>query len=239
MQKRLCFKIAAMIILNLNYIICAQPKKLFSAESCRFSDGQTRGALHKNIDRAGVLLVVPLHFNSPNFFENYGIVVGFDKNLESWMLGQAGKSEGNDFDTAVTAARELEEETGGYYKMSPHQIRNLPYLSVAAKQMFVYKVDDFKLPSKIKEAVKKVQFNYNLDQSYKEINDIEVVSLKNLFDLAEKIDSGKIKVKNYVIKTTTGKSIKLNKFYAQVFAHPCDHVRLEYAKQLFKDILHA
>jgi len=233
MQKRLLLAIALTIFIGSNYTISSESKKIFVAESYRFSDGKKHPPLQKDINRAGVLLLVSLDKNNSNVFENYGIIVGFDKNLKVWMLGQAGKCDHDDVSTAVTASRELEEETGGYYRLSSEQINKLPYLSAAQKQMFIYKSDDLELPSKIKHAVKKAQLNVHFSQSYKEINDIEVVSLQELFNLAQKIDAGQVRKNQYFVTTTTGKEIRLEKFYAQILAHPCDHNRLKYARRMF------
>ncbi len=234
MQKRLLL-IFIMHLVNIIDLYSA-PQKVFVANSYRLVDGQTSGVIQKNINRAGVLLVVPLDIHSTDPFEKHGIIVGFDKNLKCWMLGQAGKCDYSDPNTAVTASRELEEETGGYYTLAPGVIDKLPYLSAYEKQMFIHKVDDFDLPNKIKKAVKKAQLNSSYSQSYQEINDIEVISLKNLFDLAEKIDSCNIKKGKYFIQTTTSRTIRLNTLYAELFGHSCDHTRLFNSKKIFNEL---
>lgn len=236
MHKRLLFSMFLIHVFDVTYIY-TKPKKLFVAPSCKLPDGKEYGDIQKNINRAGVIVIVPLSKKSSNLFENYGIIFGFDKNLKVWMVGQAGKSDDDDISTAVTASRELEEETGGYYRLRPEEIEKLPYLSVHQKQMFIYTSHDVTLPSKIKKAVKKAQSNSNLRKSYKEINDVEVVSLQELFDLAEKIDHCKIQRGKYFVTTTTGKVIRLNTLYVELFAHRCDHKRLVYARKMFQDIL--
>lgn len=228
------------LILNIfctDFLIYSKPKNEFSAVSSSFPDGTKSGIIHNDIGRAGVILVVPLNNGKSDPFEKYGIIVGYDKNIDSWMVGQAGRCDNSDTATHQTASRELEEETGGYFKMNAEKISTLPYLSAGQKQMYIYKSDDKTLASKIKSAVKKIQFNKDIDESYKEINDVEVVSLKEMFQLADAIDQCEITRGKYLVTTVSKKQIVLNTLYSQIFAHPCDHTRLEYAKKMFEMLL--
>lgn len=203
----------------------------------KFPDETKYGVAHDDITRAGVILVVPTGSHDSDPLENYGIIVGHDKNLRSWMIGQAGKSDPDDMSTAVTAARELEEETGGFVKMSSKEIAHLPYIYAYEKQMFIYVVHDHTLASDIKDAVQKIQSDKHVSSSYKEIDDVETISLKKLLELAKKIDQQKVKRGHYFITTMSGKKIRLNTLYMQLFAHPCDHDRFEYAQKMFKALL--
>jgi hypothetical protein len=207
------------------------------AQSYKFPDGKKYGAAHHDINRSGVILIVPTGIASSDALERYGIVVGHDKNLECWMIGQAGKSEACDCSTAITASRELLEETGGFVEMSAEEIAKLPYMCIAQKQIFIYKTDDQWLALKIKKSVKAVQDDRKMGRSYKEINDIELVTLKNLLDLAKKIDQGLIKQSKYFVCAVSGKKIKLNNFYTQLFAYPSEHDRFEFGKKMLEAVV--
>ncbi|MBI2345092.1 hypothetical protein HYV10_03405 [Candidatus Dependentiae bacterium] len=203
----------------------------------KFPDGTKYGVAHHDVDRAGVILVVPTGIQSRKQFEKYGVIVGHDKNLKSWMIGQAGKMDSCDCSSAVTASRELLEETGGFFKMSAANIAKLPYIYAGNKQMFLYLSKDLRLLSLIKDAVKKVQGNMHIDKSYQEIDDVEVVTLKNLLDLANKIDQGLIQKGQYYVTTVSGKKIQLDTWYTQIFAHSYDHDRLKYGTKILEALV--
>jgi hypothetical protein len=110
-------------------------------------------------------------------------------------------------------------------------------LSAAQKQMYIYKIKNPKLVSNIKTAVKEIQFNKDINKSFREIDDVELVSLQEMFRLADEIDQCQLKNEKYWVTTVSDKRIRLNRLYAEVFAHSCDHTRLEYAKKMFEMIL--
>ena len=202
----------------------------------KFPNGTKVGPAHYHVERAGVLLIVHTNVQSNDPFEKFGIMVGQDKHDGLWMVGQAGKIEKKDAATFITASRELAEETGGYFKMSANKIAALPYLYADKKQLFVYKSNYKSLVSHVDKAVKQAQHNPKLSHAYKEIDAVEVVSIKNFLELVKKIDQGKVEKHNYLVTTTTGKKIRLEHFYTQMFGYMHDHDRLKYATEMFKQI---
>src|SRR5207249_11669815 len=129
--------------------------------SCKLADGSLIGPQHNDIERAGVLLVVPIKSPMSNHpFDKWGIVVGHAKNFKMWMVGQAGGREVTDHSVAKTAARELLEETGGYMKLSSQTISQLPYIYREKKQLFVFKINSASLSTNIKHSVKAAQKNH-------------------------------------------------------------------------------
>jgi hypothetical protein len=201
--------------------------------SCRLPNGVAYGKPHFNITRAGVLIITPTGKKTNNDFENYGIIVGHDKNLNCWMIGQSGKIETKNSLPSITASRELQEETGGLIELTAKKIEDFPYIYATNNQLFIWFNENQQLANNIQKSVQSAQKNPNLPKSYKEINMIEIISIKDFLKLLELIDSNKIKPRKYKAYTTTGKQICLDKYYTEMFAHPKDHQRLEYTQQMF------
>ncbi|HSW75741.1 MAG TPA: hypothetical protein VLG50_01745 [Candidatus Saccharimonadales bacterium] len=207
------------------------------AATCRLLDGSTIGPKHNDIERSGVLLLVPTKSPvSKHPFDQWGIVIGHDQNINLWMVGQAGKRDRTDISTAQTASRELLEETGGYVKLSADDISQLPYIYAGRKQLFAYKTTSTTLATDIKQSVKAAQKNPHLDHSFKEIDDIAIVSVNNFLKLAEKIDQNWLTQRQYTVTAQDGRTIILEAFYAQMFGHLYDHTRYQNAQLFFQSL---
>jgi hypothetical protein len=231
-----------------------------STATCRLPDNCERGKT-QNIKRAGVGIIVPLHSNALKCakLSNYGIIVGHDKNLDRWMIGQAGSQAINwgDISPAQTAARELLEETGGFMIKSADEINLWPYLVAQEKQLFFTKINDLTLAAQIDASVQKAQKNKNLSRCFKEIDTIEIVSLSALLELAQKITSHKLTKfdvqrprrtagdyfypeyygENYYISSTSGKKILLDGFYMRVFGNQKNSEVYANAHDLFQQLI--
>jgi endonuclease/exonuclease/phosphatase family metal-dependent hydrolase len=238
-----------------------QPKSC--SYTYKFPDGTVEGGSHNDVGRAGVLLIVPTGNNSKNPFENYGIIVGHDKNLNSWMVGQAGKVEAIHRTTAETAASELKEETGGCKyisdKLSASVIAKLPYVYAqvippTGNQIFIYKTEDKTLFNKIKASVQAAQKNPALAHAYKEIDNVEIVSLQEFMNLLSDIDQATLIKGKFLptdllsVKTISGAELKsfLNKKnrtegglsypYTVMYAYPGTN-RFAQAQKMFRQIV--
>ncbi|WP_010301427.1 NUDIX domain-containing protein [Candidatus Odyssella thessalonicensis] len=198
-----------------------------------------QGVAHHDIKRVGVLLVKDYGQDDKQTNDRYSIILGHDKNL-SVYLPQAGKVEAQDKYSSETAARELEEETGGLIKYTAGQVSKLPYLYAGSKQLFIL-LDPTNTNisvNAISKACKGTQTR-NLPQAFKEIDSTNAVSLIDFMKLAEQIDNGTVPVgKKYTLKTRSGRhNIQVEGFYMQVFGHPRDRGRYQRARLMFNSLL--
>lgn len=190
----------------------------------------------QKFDRAGVGIIVPLNnqaLKNPSL-HNYGIIVGHDKNVKKWMIGQAGQADKTDLTPEETAARELYEETGCGVKIDKDIIKTFPSLTTNDKKLFFMKSNDLTLAQKIQNSVQKAQHNPKLSSCCKEIDHIEIIKLSTLLELAQKIETNTLHQSdfkksrfsnncNYFITTTIGHKILVDGYYMRVygnFAYP-------------------
>ncbi len=185
-----------------------------------------------NITRAGVGIIVPLNhcaLQNPTL-DNYGIIVGHDRNLKRWMIGQAGKTDTTDTTSEAAASRELFEETGCAVKISKEKIKLFPSIITDDKELFMMKCNDSTLAQKIHNSVQKAQKNPMLPSCYKEIDKIVVVKLSTLLKLGKQIESNTLKksqykksffAKNtdYYITAENGCKILVDGYYMRIFGN--------------------
>ena len=212
------------IILSLLFTTSIQPITLLSLFFKKSS----------KITRAGVGIIVSLNttaFKNPSL-DNYGIIIGHDKNIDRWMIGQAGKIDPGQT-IEVAAARELFEETGCYMKVNPEEITKMPFITTHDKKLFFMKSNDLRLTKNIDKSVKTAQNNPKLSSCCKEIDTVEVVKLSTLLELAQQIESKSLDQSqfekshfsthcDYYVTTTTGCKILLDGYYMRMFGNNND-----------------
>lgn len=182
-------------------------------------NGRAEGIPHADVERAGVVLVKDFGEDEPNKpGSRYAIILGHDGNWDFWNF-QAGKCEKWHKFTSKTASEELKEETAGAILLTSQEIAKQPYIYSAQKQLFFVRKDDADV-NKIKKACIDARNDPTLPKSWREIDDIDTISVSDLIQAASTINNQNLHQKQYDVPSrTTGKIIKIDGFYMRMIAN--------------------
>ena len=182
-------------------------------------NGKAEGNPHDDVERAGVVIVKDFGQDEPNKpGSRYSVIVGHDGNFDFWNF-QAGKCEKWHKFTSKTASEELKEETAGTIQMSAQEIAKQPYIYSAKKQLFFVRKDDADVET-IKSACITARSNPELPRSWKEIDDVDAISLSDLIQAATDINNRELYQDQYDVPSrTTGRTLKIDGYYMRMIAN--------------------